>query len=137
MRFLFGVLLFGGFAIFVTPVLIVGMLSTSHAPGNTLSLLKFGLGAAVLFGIPGYFTFPDERRLQAVAWLALACLAYGGLLVAVLSFIGANPALLTDPRARSFYENAHFNYGLLAIVSIAQIALFVSLFRRKRLKPAV
>ncbi|MCM2315747.1 MAG: hypothetical protein NDJ92_11425 [Thermoanaerobaculia bacterium] len=136
MRFLFGVLLFGGFAIFVTPVLIVGMLLTAASPGNAMGFVKFGVGAAVIFGIPGYFTFPYERRLQAVAWLALACLAYGGFLVAVLTLLGASPALFTDPGARSFYENLHFDYGSFAIVSIVQIATFICLFRRRRVREA-
>lgn len=136
MRYLFGLLLFGGLAIFVTPVTIVGMLSSTDSPRSVMGLVNFGLGAALVLGIPGYFAFPYEKRLQAVAWLALACLAYGSFLVAVLSFIRANPVILGDPGARAFYEKTHFHYDYFALVAIMQLAIFLALFRRQRVRGA-
>lgn len=136
MRYLLGILLFGGFAMFVTPVTIVGMLASTEAPRHVMSLVSFGLGAAVIFGIPGYFAFPWERRLQAVAWLALACLAYGSFLVAALSLMKAVPALFSDPGARAFYEGMRFRYGYFAAVAIVEVAIFLALFRRERVADA-
>lgn len=132
MRIVLGVLLFGGFVMFVTPVTVVGMLSSADAPKDLTGLVNFGLGAALVFGIPGYFAFPWERRLQAVAWLAAACLAYGGFLVGVLSFIQANPAIMSDPGARTFFGRTHFRLGPLAVIAAVLVAIFLALFRRNR-----
>lgn len=132
MRFVLGVLLFGGFAIFVTPVVVVAMIAPADGSGNLMALARFAIGSALVFGIPGYFAFPFERRLQAVAFLALACLGYGSFLVGVLSLLKTSPAILPDPEARAFFEGMHFRYGVFAAFAIVAASVFLALFRRER-----
>ncbi|QJX00287.1 hypothetical protein [Frigoriglobus tundricola] len=122
MRYVIGVLFFGGFVVFVTPAEMAVVVSTSDGSGDPLGLLGFGLTCAIIFGAPGYFAFPYRRRFQAVGWLALACMGYGTILFGMLALLKRTPAILTSPDSRSFVEKLTIHYGILAAITLAEFA---------------
>jgi len=132
LRYILGLVLFLGFVVFVTPATVVWTFASTEVQGNPGSALRFGFGAAALLGLPGYFAFPAERRLQALAWLSLACLAYGTFIVMMFSLIHANPDILSSQDARSFARNTHVRFGYFLLIAAAEAAIFLALFKRRR-----
>ena len=132
MRYALGGLLFGGFVVFVTPTELAVVISMADGSGDPAGLLCFGVGAAVLFGVPGYFAFPHERRLQAAAWLSLACLGYGLVIFGALTVAKMYPQFLHTPGNREFVQKLTIHYERLAAISLLQFAAWAALFRKRR-----
>lgn len=132
LRYVLGVLLFGGFVVFVTPTELAVVVSQAERSGDPGGLMGFGLTCATVLGLPGYFAFPFRRRLQAVAWLALACMGYSLLIFGFLSVIKAEPRLVSSPDGREFVQGMTVHYDRLAAISTVQFVAWATLFRRKR-----
>jgi hypothetical protein len=118
--------------VFVTPAEMGVVVSTSDGSGDPGGLLCFGLTCAAIFGLPGCLSFPYQRRLQAVAWLALACAAYSLLIFGILTTSKLNPQMLSSPAGRDFVQKLTIHYDRLAAITIIQLAVWATLFRRKR-----
>lgn len=135
MRYVVGTLLFGLFLVFATPSTLVLFMRASDGTGDPAGLLTFGVVSALIFGVPGFLAFPRARRLQAVAWLSLACMGYTMMVTAVLSFAKANPAVLRASETRAFMDGVSFRWGALLLVLLAELVIWAALFRRKRTAP--
>jgi hypothetical protein len=131
LRYALGALLFGGFVVFVTPTELAVIVSQAERSGDPGGLMGFGLTCAAVLGLPGYFAFPF-RRLQAVAWLSLACMGYSLLIFGFLSVIKAEPRLVSSPDGREFIRGVTVHYDRLAAISAVQFVAWGALFRRKR-----
>jgi hypothetical protein len=129
-RYVIGVLLFGGFVVFVTPSELAVVITTTK-PGDPEGLLKFGLICGAVFGLPGYFVFPYQRRLQAVAWLSLACMIYSLLLFGILTLLKQNPEMISSPESRDFVTSLTIHYDRLAAITAIQLIVWGVLFRMK------
>ena len=131
LRYVIGVLLFGGFVVFVTPTELA--IAISYAtPGDPGGLMGFGMTCGAVLGLPGYFVFPYRRRFQAVAWLSLACMGYSLLLFGIISLMKMNPDILSSPDGREFVRGATIHYDRLAAITAVQLVAWAALFRRKR-----
>ena len=131
MRYILGVLLFAGFVVFVTPTELAVVISMADGSGDPAGLLCFGFGAALVFGVPGYFVFPHQRRLQAVGWLALACMGYSLLIFGAFTLVKVIPQFLT-PDNREFVQAATVHYDRLVVITVLQFAVWATLFRKRR-----
>ena len=132
LRYVLGVLLFGGFVVFVTPTELAVVLSLEGRPGDPGGLMGFGITCVVLLlGLPGYFLFPSRRRLQAVGWLSLACMGYSLMIFGLLHIGMTKPGLSSSPETRDFLQRATIRFDRLAAISAVQLAVWALLFRRK------
>lgn len=132
LRYVLGVLLFGGLVVFVTPTELAVVLSQADRSGDPGGLLSFGLTCATVLGLPGYFAFPYRRRFQAVAWLALACMGYSLLLFGALTLLKAEPRLVSSPGGREFIQGVTIHYDRLLAITAVQFAVWAALVRKSR-----
>jgi hypothetical protein len=130
MRIALGVLLFAGLVVFAGPTPLAFCISLSDGSGDPAGLFRFGLTAALIFGVPGALAFPYERRLQALGWLALACLGYFMMIVVMLALGRYFPL---SPENSAFMSKTRLHYDRIAATALVLLATWFLLFRRKRM----
>jgi hypothetical protein len=86
----------------------------------------------LLFGIPGFFAFPYERRVQAVGWLAFAAMVYLLLLLAFIALMKYVTWFPLSAGNRVFLSKVNLRYGLIAVTVAVLSAAWLLLFHKRR-----